>query len=82
MQSLKAVRVLLQLQQALSKKRVTSRTRRATHLRLELAPDAVLLVGLDDDVEVVEVLDDEALLLVHREQDLLHGGVAAQGGAE
>ena len=51
--------VLLQLQQVLSRKRVTSRTRRATHLRLELAPDAVLLVGLDDDVEVVEVLDDE-----------------------
>ena len=46
------------------------------HLQLELFPDSVLFVGLDDDVEVVKVLDDEVVPLVHRQKDLLDGRVA------
>lgn len=48
-----------------------------TYLSLKLPPDPKLLVRLDHDVKVVQVIDDEAPLLVHGEQYLLHGGVAA-----
>ena len=47
-----------------------------THLSLKLAPNAILLICLYDDMVVIEVLDDEALFLVQREQDLLHGRIA------
>ena len=53
-----------------------------TYFCFEFSPDPPFFIRLDDQVVVIEVLDDEALLLVHREQDLLHGGVAAQGDAE
>jgi len=50
---------------------------RATpHLQLELFPHSVLFVGLDDDVEVVEVFDDEVVPLVHRQKDLLDRRIA------
>ena len=41
------------------------------YLQLELFPHSVLFVGLDDDMKVIEVLDDEVVSLVHRQQDLL-----------
>jgi len=41
------------------------------HLHFELFPHSVLFVSLDDDVEVVKVLDDEIVSLVHRQKDLL-----------
>jgi len=52
------------------------RFRVTPHLQLELFPHSVLFVGLDDDVEIVEVLDDEVVPLVHRQEDLLHRGIA------
>jgi len=42
------------------------------YLHLELFPHSVLFVGLDDDVEIVEVFDDEVVPLVHRQKNLLH----------
>lgn len=42
-----------------------------SYLQLELLPHSVLFVGLDDDMKVVQVLDDEVVSLVHRQQDLL-----------
>ena len=41
------------------------------HLHFELFPHSVLFVSLDDDVEIVKVLDDEVVSLVHRQKDLL-----------
>ena len=46
-------------------------SRATPHLRLELFPHSVLFVGLDDDMEVVKVLNDKVVLLVHRQKDLL-----------
>ena len=46
------------------------------HLQLELFPHSVLFVGLDDDMEIVQVLDDEVVPLVHRQQDLLDRRIA------
>ena len=46
------------------------------HLQLELFPHPVLLVSLDDDVEIVEILYDEVIPLVHRQKNLLNGGIA------
>jgi hypothetical protein len=48
-----------------------SRFRATPHLQLELFPHSVLFVGLDDDMKIVQVLDDEVVPLVHRQQDLL-----------
>ena len=48
-----------------------------TYFELELAPDTVLLVRLDDDMVVIQILDDEVLLLVQGEKDLLYGRIAA-----
>jgi len=48
-----------------------TRFRGISYLQLELLPHSVLFVGLDDDMKVVQVLDDEVVPLVHRQQDLL-----------
>ena len=47
-----------------------------SHLSFELPSNPKLLISFDDEMEVIKILDYEALLLVHREQDLLHGRVA------
>lgn len=46
-----------------------------TNLGLEFKPHSVLVVRLDDDMVLVQILDDEALLLVQGQQDLLDRGV-------
>ena len=51
-------------------------TATVTHLHFKFFSDAELLVGLDDEMVLVEVLNDEVLLVIHGEQDLLHGRVA------
>jgi len=52
--------------------------KRRRYLGLKFLAHAVLLVGFDDKVMVVKVLDDKVVLVIHREQDLFHGRVAAQ----
>jgi hypothetical protein len=49
--------------------------KKTKHLLLELMPDPVLVFGLDEEVEVIQVLDDESgtFTLVHGKQDLLDG---------
>ena len=47
-----------------------------THLSLELSPHPILFVRLNHYMVVIQVLDDEAHFLVHRQQDLLHRRVA------
>lgn len=50
--------------------------RDVTCLNFELATHAKLLVCFDNDVRFIKVFNDETVLLVHREQDLLHSRVA------
>lgn len=42
-----------------------------SHLQLELLSHSVLFICFDDDVEIIEVLDDEVIPLVHRQKNLL-----------
>ena len=51
------------------------------HLQLELFPHSVLLVSLDDDVEIVEIFNDEVIPLVHRQKNLLDGGITCTNAA-
>lgn len=46
------------------------------HLHFELFPHSVLFISLDDDVEIVKVLDDKVVPLVHRQKDLLDRRIA------
>ena len=46
------------------------------HLQLELFPHSVFLISFNDDVEIIEVLDDEVVPLVHRQKDLLNRRIA------
>ena len=48
-----------------------TRFRGISYLQLELLPHSVLFVGLDNDVEIVKIFDDEVVLLVHRQKYLL-----------
>jgi hypothetical protein len=50
------------------------------HLLLELMPDPVLVFGLDKEVEVIQVLDDESgtFTFVHGEQYLFNCRVAVK----
>lgn len=45
---------------------------------VQLPPDSVFLVCLDDDVKVIKVLDNKMILFVHCQQDLLHCGITAK----
>jgi len=47
-------------------------------LSLQISPDPPLLICFDDYMEVIQILNDKALLLVHSEQNLLHGGIASK----
>lgn len=71
--SFQAVSVLLELNidAGLRQARTTSTRPWWTHLSFKLQPHSPLLVRLDDDVILIKVLDDEALLIVHVQQDLL-----------
>lgn len=75
--SLQAVGVLLELYK---EQEIVSRTLNGSsivrHLGLQFSPDSPLFVRLDDQMMLVEVLDNERLLLVHREKNLLYCGVA------
>ena len=48
-----------------------TRFRGVSYLQLELLPHSVLFVGLDDNMKIVQVLDNEVIPLVHRQQNLL-----------
>lgn len=47
----------------------------AAHLQLELFPHSILLIGLYDDMEIVQVFDNEVVPLVHGQEDLLDRGI-------
>ena len=38
-----------------------------THLGLQFSSHSILVIGLNDDVEVIQILDDETLFLIHCE---------------
>lgn len=50
-----------------------------THLGVELLPDHLLVLGLDEEVVFVEVFNNEGCPLVHDEEDLLDCRVAVGG---
>jgi hypothetical protein len=56
--------------------------RATAHLQLELFPYFVLLVSLDNDVEIIKVFDDEVVPLVHRQKNLLDGGITGASTRE
>ena len=53
----------------------------ATYLDVQLPPHPELLVYFYNHVEVVKVFYDEALLLVERQENLLHGSVTVENDA-
>ena len=71
--SLQTVRVLLHLREMLALFRQFEAT---SHLQLKLFPHSVLFVGLDDDMKIVEVFDDEVVPLIHRQENLLDRRIA------
>ena len=79
LRSLQTVSILLELREMPQRWRWVFEEQWA-HLGLELSPHPILFVRLDHYMVVIQVLDDEAHFLVHRQQDLLHGRVAVRVG--
>ena len=63
-QSIQAIRVLLELYRATPQFVSYCEVDGTTHLSLQKGPHPSLLIRLDDEMEVVEILDDEALFFV------------------
>ena len=63
-QSIQAICVLLKLHKAILQFVSYYEADGTTHLSLQKGPHPNLLIRLDDEMEVVEILDDEALFFV------------------